>query len=182
MESVCRNQGKFCGCVSVSGDGQLLQPCAAGAGWQLDADKLRGEVYALYIRRMYPPYMSASYACHMYTSCIRLIRIPCVCRVYALHAGAGLDAVPSQNQTRNRNLFKLQTPIPQPYSLSPSPPPSPLLPLSLSFSLSQVRAVMSAAIIARDQAKLKVKDCLVGGFDRAWHQVRPNNENRMIVE
>jgi hypothetical protein len=29
---------------------------------------------------------------------------------------------------------------------------------------------MTAAIIARDHSRLKMKHCLVGGFDRAWHQ------------
>ena len=29
---------------------------------------------------------------------------------------------------------------------------------------------MSAAIIARDHAKIKIKDCCIGGFDRSWHQ------------
>ena len=30
--------------------------------------------------------------------------------------------------------------------------------------------MMSAAIIARDHAKIKIKDCCIGGFDRSWHQ------------
>jgi len=33
----------------------------------------------------------------------------------------------------------------------------------------EVRAVRSVAIMARDQSKLKIKECLIGGFDRSWY-------------
>ena len=39
-----------------------------------------------------------------------------------------------------------------------------------SLNSCEVRSVLSTAILARDQSRLKIKHCLIGGFDRAWHQ------------